>query len=216
MTAELEAFFLAHRWWAGPVFGLLAFGESLALVGAAIPATPILFLMGVLLGSGTLDPLVIMPWAMAGAIGGYWLSWVLGRVLGPRAFRSRWLADHRRAAARTRLYFRRWGGPSLVLGRYVLGPFQSLLPFVAGTAGMPARRFHAWNVLSGVLWVVVVLTPGFLTARGIALFGASPDGLQGLSIALLAVSGGAIVLVVGAAILSRGRSRAPNGGRGRD
>lgn len=215
MSAELEAFFLAHRWWAGPVFGLLAFGESLALVGAAIPATPILFLVGVLLGSGTLDPLVIMPWAMAGAIGGYWLSWVLGRLLGPRAYRSRWLIGQRRAPARTRLYFRRWGGPSLVLGRYVLGPFQSLLPFVAGTAGMPARRFHAWNVLSGVLWVVV-LTPGFLTARGIALFGVSPANLQGLSVAMLLVSGGAIVLVVGATVLSRGRNRWQDGGRGRD
>ena len=134
---------LAYGWLAGPAFGLLALGESLVLLGIVIPATPILFLVGTLLGSGALDPFAILPWALVGAITGYWASWALGRRSGHTIYASPHFRPHRREIARTRLYFRRWGGPSLILGRYVLGPFQSMLPFVAGVAKMPRRQFHA-------------------------------------------------------------------------
>ncbi|MFZ4382671.1 MAG: DedA family protein, partial [Sandarakinorhabdus sp.] len=144
---------LDHRHLAGPAFGLLALGESLVIIGTFIPATPILFLVGTLLGSGALDPLAILPWALAGAIVGYWASWRLGRRSGPLIYASRRFRPYRREIARTRLFFRRWGGPSLVIGRFVLGPFQSMLPFVAGVAEMPMRRFHLWNSLSSTLWV---------------------------------------------------------------
>ena len=81
------------------------------------------------------------------------------------------LRDHCRGVARARLFFRRWGGPSLILGRYVLGLFQSMLPLVAGISAMAQRRFHAWNVASGVVWVIVVLIPGYLAAKGVHLLG---------------------------------------------
>ena len=42
---------------------------------------------------------------------------------------------------------------------------------MAGDAKMDAHRFHRWNVLSGVLWVSLVLTPGFLAGRGIEIAG---------------------------------------------
>lgn len=167
MTDTLASLLKTYAILAGPAFGLLAFGESLVILGILIPATPLLFLMGTLLGSGALDPLAILPWAVAGAIGGYWTSWSLGRRAGPGIYSARRFKPHRRQIARARLFFRRWGGPSLILGRYILGPFQSLLPFVAGVAAMPARRFHLWNILSGCIWIAAVLTPGYLVGRGV-------------------------------------------------
>jgi membrane protein DedA with SNARE-associated domain len=35
-----------HRGWAAPLIGVLAFGESLVLVGLFIPATPMMILVG--------------------------------------------------------------------------------------------------------------------------------------------------------------------------
>ncbi len=167
----LSDFMTDHRWLAGPAFGLIAFGESLAVIGIFIPATPILFMVGVLMGSGRVDATAVALFGMAGAIAGYWLSWRAGLQLGHRAWQAPALARHRRGIARARLFFRRWGGLSLVGGRYALGPFQSMLPLVAGVARMDAHRFHRWNVLSGVLWVSLVLTPGFLVGRGIEIAG---------------------------------------------
>jgi len=183
---------------AGPLFGLLALGESLAIVGAIIPATPILFLYGLMLGSDKLTPGEVIPWAITGAIAGYWISWRAGRRLGPAAYRHPVLRGQRRAVARARLFFRRWGGPSLIIGRFILGPFQSMLPLVAGVAAMSPRRFHPWATASAIIWVLVVLTPGFLTARGITVFGFDASTESFMLTVLLAVSG---VLAIGAAAI---------------
>lgn len=199
MLDHLTMLMIAHPGWAGAIFGLLAFGESLAIAGTIIPATPILFFVGTLIGSGRQDPLAIIPPAIVGAILGYWLSWTIGRRLGPRAYRLRPFAGQRRRMARLRLFFRRWGGPSLVVGRYVLGPLQSTLPLVAGAARMDARRFHAWNTLSGVLWVFVVLAPGYLSGRGLVAVVQSPAQQHAVLVGVMAVS---TALIVGALVMT--------------
>jgi len=194
MLDALESFLRDYTVLAGPAFGLIAFGESLVLAGIFIPATPILFLVGTLLGSGTLGPAAILPWAFAGAIGGSWVSWLVGHRSSHGIYASRHFVPHRRQIARARLYFRRWGGISLILGRYVLGPFQSLLPFVAGVAGMPGRRFHAWNTLSGTIWVIAVLAPGYIVGSGVVIPFFDLVDQRNFALALLALS---LALMIG-------------------
>lgn len=199
MKTALQAFtdfVTLHGFWAGPAFGLLAFGESLAVVGTIIPATPLLFLIGIMLGKGLLHPLAVLPWAVAGAITGYWMSWAVGSRLGPSVYRHRLFGGQRRAIARVRLFFRRWGGPALIVGRFVLGPVQSMLPLVAGVAAMTPRRFHRWNAVSGVLWVCLVVTPGYIAARGFNILGFDEQTQQGLVMALALLSLLLILLVV--------------------
>lgn len=191
---QLADFMVTHRWLAGPAFGLIAFGESLAVVGVFIPATPILFMVGVLAGSGRVDAASVVLFGIAGAIAGYWASWSAGDRLGHRVWHHSALVPHRRGVARARLFFRRWGGLSLVAGRYVLGPFQSMLPLVAGVARMDAHRFHRWNVLSGVLWICLVLTPGFLVGRGIEIAGFDKAWQDQIVAVLMAISCGLIVI----------------------
>ena len=81
-----------------------------------------------------------------------------------------------------------------------------MLPLVAGVAAVDQRRFHAWDVASGVLWVVVVLIPGYLAAKGVHVLrmGAAPQ--RWLIVLLFAVSGGAIVVTL-AGLLMRWRRR---------
>jgi membrane protein DedA with SNARE-associated domain len=196
-VAAFGAFLAESGVWAAPAFGLLAFGESIAVLGIVIPATPILFLMGTLVGSGRVDAVPVLGWAMAGAVAGYWLSWVAGRRIGHRLYQARGLRAHRRGVARARLFFRRWGGPALVFGRYLLGPFQSMLPLVAGVSRMDPHRFHPWNVVSGVTWVLVCLAPGYFTARGLWLAGDDGRWVARLTAGLALLSVGLIVAAFG-------------------
>ncbi len=196
-VAAFGDFLTRNSVWAAPAFGLLAFGESVALLGIVIPATPILFLMGTLIGSGRLDPLPVLGCAIPGAIGGYWLSWAVGSRIGHRLYHMRMLRPHRRGTARARLFFRHYGGPALIFGRYLLGPFQSMLPLVAGVSRMDPRRFHGWNVASGILWVFVCLAPGYLAAKGLWMAGMDPWLTKALVTALTAASVGLIVAAFG-------------------
>ena len=154
--------------WAGPIIGLVTFGESLIVIGALLPATVILLLVGGLIATGAVDATVVIAWAFAGAVAGDAASFALGRRLGTRALRHPMLARHRRLIARTRLFTRRHGVAAIYLGRFA-GPFRAFVPLMAGVSRMPSRSFHLANFLSGGLWVAAFLSPGFIAVRGASL-----------------------------------------------
>ena len=165
-TAHLTSFLAEHGLWAGPVVGLLAFGESLAIVGVLVPGTALLLSVGGLAGAGLVDPVWIALWTFVGAIAGNWASYALGRTIGTRAYRTWPLNRNRRTVARARLFFRNYGFAAVFLSRF-LGPLRATVPVVAGVMEMGARRFHAANLISGVLWVPAILAPGFFAAESL-------------------------------------------------
>jgi membrane-associated protein len=95
--------------------------------------------------------------AFAGDQAGYWL----GKRFGRRLFTpsARVLKTERLEQAET--FFARYGGVSLVLGRFV--PFvRTYVPLAAGIAALRYPRFLLWNALGGLSWVVVMVTVGVL------------------------------------------------------
>lgn len=108
----------------------------------------------------------IAPWqvavvasiaAVAGDQVGYWI----GRRFGRRHFRAgaRVLTTARLDEAEA--FFTRWGGLSLVLGRFV-PVVRTYVPLAAGTADMHYRRFILWNVVGAVGWACGLTVVGVL------------------------------------------------------
>ncbi|MFN3727732.1 MAG: DedA family protein [Allosphingosinicella sp.] len=164
IVADTAAFISEHRGWAGPLIGLLAFGESLAVVGLLIPATAMMIAFGGLIGTGVIDPLPVYAGAVGGAILGDWVSYAVGRRVGPAVYRRRPLNRHRGVVARARMFFRRHGFLAVFLGRF-LGPIRATVPLVAGVMQMDKGAFQAANILSAMLWVPAILAPGYLATR---------------------------------------------------
>ncbi|QCB44168.1 DedA family protein [Sphingomonas sp. PAMC26645] len=188
------AFIVRHALWAGPVMGVLAFCESLAVVGLFIPATALMMAVGGMIATGLLSPWPIVSCAIIGAVLGDWLSFVIGRSIGPSALRRWPLNRHRHAAARARLFFRRYGMASILFGRF-LGPIRATVPLVAGLIGMPLRSFQIANITSALIWVPALLAPGFLAAQSLGGRGAITNThvlLFGAAIAVMTVAGGII------------------------
>ncbi len=152
-----------HQAWAGLVVFLMAFGESLFIIGILLPATFMLFVIGGLVGSGTLPWFPIVTWGFAGAVLGDALSYWLGCWVGPKVLRWRYLKSHRKHVARARLFFYRYGFLAVLIGRF-LGPVRSVIPTVAGAMGMPQARFQLANILSAAAWMPALLAPSYLAA----------------------------------------------------
>ncbi|QND65041.1 DedA family protein [Mesorhizobium loti] len=188
-------FIETHQAWAGAVVGLLAFGESLILIGILLPGTTVLVIVGGLVGAGIIEPLPVLLAAMIGAALGDTISYFLGIWLG-RGVVHKWpLNRFRREIAKARLFFRRYGFAAIFLGRF-FGPLRATVPLVAGMMGMNRRRFQIANVLSAILWAPAVLSPGWLVAKGADRFaelGAS--SLFGLA-AIAAIVAAAIAAIV--------------------
>ncbi|HCQ45442.1 DedA family protein [Achromobacter sp. ES-001] len=163
---KIGLFIEANQAWAGPITFLLTLGESLVLVGLFIPATALMLLTGGLIGAGTLDPWGVIAWGIAGAIVGDAVSYWLGRWAGPGVLRRWPLKQQRTGVARARLFFYRYGFASVLIGRF-LGPIRSTIPTVAGVMGMAHHRFQLANVMSALLWMPLMLAPGYITARSL-------------------------------------------------
>ncbi|USQ96356.1 DedA family protein [Caulobacter sp. RL271] len=195
LLSPVSAFVSQHQAWAGPILGALTLLESMFLIGAFVPATALMLLAGGLIASGALDPVEVFFWCVAGAVLGDAISFQIGRQLGARALRHPALRSRRRAVARTRLYASRYGVVSVFVGRF-FGPLRAFVPVMVGMLQMRAWVFQVANVVSAMLWVGVLLAPGYLAARGLALL-----ELEGWALWPL-LGGGAAIVLGGSALIN--------------
>ncbi len=171
VVASLEAFLRDNHDLAGPVLGIIAFGELLVLVGLFFPATAIMLFTGTLLQKGLLDPTPIILWSIAGASLGDMVTYWLGRWIGPSVVHHWPLNRDKEAVARARLFFRRFGFLSIFIGRF-LGPVRPTIPLVAGIMRMRHLTFQVANVTSAMAWVPFMLLPGYFFAKSVGDFSA--------------------------------------------
>ena len=160
--------------WSGPIIGVLAFFESLVVIGLFVPAIAII------------EPAPVFACAVVGAILGDWTSYALGCRIGPAIYRHRWLKGHKLAFARARLFFRRYGFMSVLIGRF-LGPVRSTVPVVAGVVKMPQRHFQTANIVSALLWVPALLLPGYFAGGKLAQFDLQSEPLVLIAVGLLTI-----------------------------
>lgn len=186
------AFVAAHRAWAGPIFALLAFGESLVVVGVLIPATGVMMAAGTLIGTGTLPLADVWIGGAVGAALGDSVSYWVGRRLGPAAHRMWPFSRHPEVLAAADRIFARWGWAAVVVGRFI-GPLRASVPTVAGIAAMPNLAFQAANIGSAILWIPVLILPGSIGAIAWELVAAG-DGLAGAALIAAGLIGLAVAL----------------------
>ena len=194
--SDLGEFIARHRAWAGPVLGLITFGESMVFIGAFFPATALMVVAGGLAAAGVLHPVPVLLWCIAGATAGDAVSYWIGRKVGPSAWRHPLMRRHRKPLARARLFFRKYGVASIFLCRF-MGPVRAFVPLIAGITTMKQSRFQLANLGSAIVWVPIMLAPGYLAGKGVALFGAE-DG-HTLGYVLLA----AVAAMIAAAVAWR-------------
>ena len=166
-SGRLGELLAAHPEQAGLIVGALVFAESLAFIGFFVPSTALLLAIGALVGAGVIAPGPLLVFAIVGAVLGDAISYELGRWMGPSALRHRVLSRRRRAVARARLFIRRAGMAAMILGRFT-GPVRSFVPLVGGMLKMNRAKFQVANLIGAVLWIPVMLAPGYLAARGMA------------------------------------------------
>ncbi|QBX37638.1 DedA family protein [Brevundimonas sp. S30B] len=167
LLRSVADFISRNQVWAGLILGSITFLESLAVIGAFVPATGLLVAAGAMVAMGVLDPWNVLLGCVIGAVLGDALSFWLGRRLGPSVLRHQVFKPHRRRVAWTRLFAYRYGVASVYIGRF-FGPLRAFVPVTVGILGMRQKTFQIANVLSAFVWVGAMLAPGYLAQKGLA------------------------------------------------
>ncbi len=174
-----------HPVWSGLIVFLIAMGESLAMVGLIIPGVVLMFGVGALISTGNLEFWPVFWWAVAGAFCGDALSFLLGYRFRDRLENARPFRRRPAMLTQGREFFGRYGGRSIVLGRFV-GPMRAVVPVVAGMMRMPVGRFLVIDALSALAWAPAYLFPGMVFGASLELAAEVATRLVVLLLMLLA------------------------------
>jgi membrane protein DedA with SNARE-associated domain len=170
---------------AGLLILLIAFCDALAVVGIVVPAAPLLFAVGTMVGLGHIDGIYAVACASAGAFAGDAMSFWIGHRWGPQ-MRGLWLfRRYPQLLDRGEKLFRRHGSTGIIIARFV-GAVRPFVPAIAGMLRMPLRRYIPMSLLAAVLWAVAFLAPGWIFGKSYDAIAAVADRLALVIVALLA------------------------------
>ncbi len=195
MTAVLHQLLGHSQWWyLGAIFAIVAL-ESCAFLGVVIPGETAALAAGALASANVVSFRLALGAVAGGAVFGDIGGYVLGRWKG-EALLARWQFARRQHERHRRLlesYFARWGGATVLIGRFV-AVGRAFVPFTAGMYEMPARKFLPIAVIAGALWGAVIVALGYLLGAHLKLV-EQWLGSLGLGIfILLLVTIGAVML----------------------
>ena len=162
-------------------------------VGVPLPMTPTVLVAGANAVSGTFDPflaILAIVAVVAATLIGNSLWFAAGRRYGMGGLKQlgRFAGSSDAFISRAESAVGRWGGSSLVVGRFVPG-VSLVAPPLAGALGMRWSKFLMLTTAGASLYGVVVVTAGMLLHRQItsALLQLEDFGWYALAAAIAAV-----------------------------
>lgn len=148
------------------IVSVVAFFESLALVGLLLPGTVMMATLGTLIGSGQVGLYEAWLAAGLGCFFGDWVSYFIGRGFKEPLHNWSFLQRYQTLLDKTGYALERHSFATVILGRFI-GPTRPLVPLAAGMLNLPPLKFAPPNVVGCITWPPVYFLPGILA--GVAI-----------------------------------------------
>ena len=159
---HLAEFVALYGAWVYALLFAIIFVETGVVVMPFLPGDSLLFVVGALCGLGLMEMGIAMPLLVVAAVAGDQLNYSIGRFFGPKV----WQWEHsrffnKRAFQQAHDFYEKYGGITIMLARFL--PFiRTFVPFVAGVGEMSRRKFTMYNVAGALVWVIGLITIGYL------------------------------------------------------
>lgn len=152
---------------------IILFIETGLIIGFFLPGDPLLFVSGMIIaGTGQAgythlnEIYTLMFWqglfvlsAVLGNFLGYWFGLKFGHLLNNRN-KDYWLVKRKHIESAHEFY-NKSGGFAITIARF-LPVARTFVPVVGGMVKMNMKKFAFYNVSGAILWVVSLVTLGFL------------------------------------------------------
>ncbi len=135
--------------------------ETGLVVTPFLPGDSLLFAAGAFAATGSLNLVFMLILLSIAAILGDSINYTVGRLVGKRVYEKNSRLIKREYLDRTKAFYEKHGAKAIIFARY-MPIIRTFAPFVAGAASMHYRTFVIYNVIGGILWVVLLTIAGFL------------------------------------------------------
>jgi membrane-associated protein len=152
-----------YQGWTYLILFAIIFAETGFVVTPFLPGDSLLFAAGALIAGGQtgLDIYVLGIILVAAAFLGNTLNYTLGHFLGARVFKPENKILKLDYYNKTQEFFNKYGATAVILSRF-MPIIRTVAPFVAGVGRMSFVRYSIYNIIGGLLWIVLFLTAGYL------------------------------------------------------
>lgn len=167
---DLIALVSLHADWAYAAVFVAALLEAIPIVGSLIPGSTIIVGLSALVPGGSLRLAPVLLAAIAGALIGDGLAYLVGRR-SQREVLTAWpLSKYPSVVSRSEEFFHRYGTLAVFLAR-LFAPVRALIPITAGALGMPPQRFFPVNAAAILVWAPAHILPGVLAGSAAEQWG---------------------------------------------
>ena len=148
--------------WVYGILFLIIFSETGLVVTPFLPGDSLLFAAGALTVGSAMDVNVLALLLIVAAVLGNITNYTIGHFFGAKLFNNPDSKIFRRDYLdKTHLFFDKHGGKTIIITRF-LPIVRTFAPFVAGMGAMTYKRFMAFNIVGGILWVCSFVYAGYL------------------------------------------------------
>lgn len=163
IDAHLAALVSTYGIWIYAILFLIIFCETGLVVTPFLPGDSLLFVAGALaaLPGNPMNVHLIVGVLIVAAVLGDASNYIIGRLFGERMFSNPNSKIFKQSyLEKTHKFYEKHGGKTIILARFV--PIvRTFAPFVAGMGHMSYRHFASYNVIGGVIWVVLFSYAGY-------------------------------------------------------
>ena len=144
---------------------VVVFVETGMFVGFFLPGDSLLVTAGVFAGAGHMKLAELLSLVTLCSIAGDQLGYLIGRKAGENLYTredSRFFKKRHLESAHE--FYERFGGKTIIIARFV-PIIRTFCPPVAGAAKMRYRRYLAYDIIGGFLWVWSMVLVGYTLGR---------------------------------------------------
>lgn len=142
------------------LFGII-FAETGFIVTPFLPGDSLLFAAGAIAALGSLNIWALSTLLVIGAILGDTVNYWIGHFFGQKIVDNPKIKFiNQEHIDKTQQFYKKHGGKTIIMARFI--PIvRTFAPFVAGVGKMEYKKFVNFNVIGGIIWVLLFTLTGF-------------------------------------------------------
>ena len=140
---------------------LVIFCETGLVIFPILPGDSLIFAIGAVAKTATLNLWFVYALLLVAAIGGNLVNYAIGRTIGQKLLdKSNNKFIKKEYLIKTQGFYEKHGGVAIILSRF-MPIIRTFAPFVAGIGKMNFINFFVYNLVGGFLWVSLLLFSGY-------------------------------------------------------